>query len=241
MEERVTIGDAANLLGYSVDTLRRWDESSRLTALREKKDGYRYYPISKLENFSKSLDRFKIAGSWVQAEDGFEPLPCYYCSDSFIFQSRLSRMERDLRKEKEISDFLSLVIAVAGEIGNNSFDHNIGRWPDIPGVFFSYDLEERKIVLADRGQGVLKTLKRVRPGLSNHKEALMVAFTEIISGRSPEHRGNGLKFVKSAVGETKMRLLFQTGNAELTLKEEGSMKVGDMNQKIKGCLAQIMF
>ncbi len=86
-------------------------------------------------------------------------------------------------------ELFSLLVSVAGEIGNNSFDHNLGLWPDTPGVFFGYDLNKKQIVLADRGVGVLKTLKRVRPGLARDADALEVAFTEVISGRAPERQG----------------------------------------------------
>jgi len=45
----------------------------------------------------------------------------------------------------------SLIVAITGEIGNNSFDHNLGKWPDEPGVFFGYDIAKGTVVLADRG------------------------------------------------------------------------------------------
>ena len=57
-------------------------------------------------------------------------------------------------------------------------------------------MRKRYIVLADRGLGILETLKQVRPTLKTHIEAVNVAFTEILSGRAPEKRGNGLKFVR---------------------------------------------
>ena len=78
-------------------------------------------------------------------------------------------------------------------------------------------MRNRKIVLADRGQGILTTLKRVRPELINSSEAMRLAFTETISGRYPETRGNGLKFVRSIIGNP-FSLTFQTGNARLYLK-----------------------
>ena len=37
-------------------------------------------------------------------------------------------------------NIVPLIVAVAGEIGNNSFDHNLGKWPDSPGVFFGFDV-----------------------------------------------------------------------------------------------------
>jgi hypothetical protein len=115
-----------------------------------------------------------------------------------VFQARLEQFQARLSRITPLTT-VSLVTAIAGEIGNNSFDHNLGNWPDIPGIFFSYSIRSRKVVLADRGQGILATLKRVRPELTNADEALKVAFTETISGRFPEARGNGLKFVRSII------------------------------------------
>ena len=94
---------------------------------------------------------------------------------------------------------------------------------------------ELKIVLADRGQGVLKTLKKVKPELKNDSEALKTAFIERISGRAPEARGNGLKFTKESVKKEKMYLVFSSGNARAELNKE--MKIKQIDENIKGCLA----
>ena len=137
---------------------------------------------------------------------------------------------------------MSLLSAVAGEIGNNSFDHNLGNWPDIPGIFFSYDMRTRMIVLADRGQGILTTLKRVKPELNAHDEALRVAFTETLSGRRPEARGNGLKFVRSIIVEHPFTLNFQTGNALLDLgRGDDDIVIKHAQEFIRGCFATIGF
>ena len=133
-------------------------------------------------------------------------------------------------------------MAVAGEIGNNSFDHNLGNWPDIPGIFFAYDIHKRSIVLADRGLGILTTLKRVKPELNNDEKALEVAFTEILSGRAPENRGNGLKFVRKIVAENPISLLFQSGDAELTLtKDSDGLDIKHSTKPFRGCFALITF
>ena len=142
----------------------------------------------------------------------------------------------------QLSNMFSLVVAVAGEIGNNSFDHNLGNWPDIAGIFFAYDVNKRNIILADRGVGVLTTLKRVKPELNNDEDALRVAFTEIISGRAPESRGNGLKFVRKIVSENPIGLLFQSGDAELTLaKDSSDLDIKHSSEPFRGCLALITF
>jgi len=97
-------------------------------------------------------------------------------------------------------------------------------------------------VLADRGLGILTTLKRVRPHLENAGEALQVAFTETISGRYPETRGNGLKFVRSIIVKYPFALSFQTGDAYLFLKEnDTAISVQKLEEPIKGCFAIIEF
>ena len=139
-------------------------------------------------------------------------------------------------------EVVSLVTAVAGEIGNNSFDHNLGNWPDIPGVFFSYSIRDRKLVLADRGQGILTTLRRVRTELISSGEAMKVAFTETVSGRYPETRGNGLKFVRKIIVKNPFSLYFQTGDAQLYLKKgDEELDIQPVENKINGCFALINF
>ena len=41
LNEYLTVGEAAELLGVSKDTLRRWDRAGRLTARRHPVTGYR--------------------------------------------------------------------------------------------------------------------------------------------------------------------------------------------------------
>ena len=100
------------------------------------------------------------------------------------------------------------------------------------------------IVLADRGQGILKTLKRVKSELKNHEEALRVAFTEFISGRMPEARGNGLKFVREVIEKNPLGLLFQNGSAELSIGKNDSqikIKIKQKDNFYRGCIAIINY
>jgi hypothetical protein len=53
--------------------------------------------------------------------------------------------------------------------------------------------------VGERGRGVLASLRAVVPGLDRHQEALAIAFERIVSGRQPERRGNGLKFVRGVI------------------------------------------
>src|SRR3989338_6310855 len=237
-KELITIGEAAKILGVSIDTLRRWDKSGKLNPAKISDAGYILYYKSQVELFLDDL--FGLAKDWVLK--GTEMPSRFYCSNGAVFQTRLIQMQDLLMGVTELSSIFSLVVAVAGEIGNNSFDHNLGNWPDTPGIFFAYDIHKRNVVLADRGLGVLATLKRVKPELNTDEEALRAAFTEILSGRSPESRGNGLKFVRKIVAENPMGLLFQTGNAELVLtKDSDVLDIRHSPEPFRGCLALITF
>ena len=239
--ELITIGQASKMIGVSMQTLRRWDDAGKLSSVRRTKAGYRYYKKEDIENYNVK-DLFKLAKIWIADNLGFEPRQDFYCSDSSVFQARLSKMENELGKIKELNAIFPLITAIAGEIGNNSFDHNLGNWPDIPGIFFAYNLDKKNIVLADRGQGILTTLRNIEPKLINHQDALYVAFTKIISGRSPESRGNGLKFVRDIVMHNKINLFFQTGDAYLEIKKRNSdLDVKKANVDFRGCLAVIKF
>jgi len=240
----LTISQASEIIGISIQTLRRWDDSGKLPSIRKKATGHRYYKKDDIENYIKNnlKDLFKLAKHWVSDDTGLEPHSDFYCQDSSVFQARLIKLENELSKLKRLGKTFSLISAIVGEIGHNSFDHNLGNWPDIPGIFFSYNLEKGKIVLADRGQGVLETLKKVKPELKNHQDALYTAFTEIISGRAPEHRGNGLKFVKNVVIDNEINLLFQTGNARLKIqKNDTDIKIKKTISNFRGCLILIKF
>ena len=88
----------------------------------------------------------------------------------------------------------------------------------------------------------MATLKVVRPELNDHREALRVAFTEVLSGRAPENRGNGLKFVRKVVTKNLIGLIFQTGNAELELEKDNSeLQIRDSGINLRGCLATLNF
>ncbi|MFH1565072.1 MAG: helix-turn-helix domain-containing protein [bacterium] len=241
----LTISQTSKMLGVSIQTLRRWDDAGKFFSVRKGITGHRYYKREDIDDYIKNNLKsllFKLAKSWVINDLTTEFYPDFYCSDSSIFQARLSRLEKDLVNIRELGKTFPLISAITGEIGNNSFDHNLGNWPDIPGIFFAYDLSEKKIALADRGQGILATLKKVRPELANHKDALRVAFTEIVSGRAPESRGNGLKFVKNVVSSNKISLLFQTGDAKLEIKQgDLELNIEESDIEFHGCLALIKF
>lgn len=237
-EDLIAIGEAAELLGASIMTLRRWDESGRFPSIRKRPGGDRYYRRKDIEVFLSDL--FCFARDWAFSNAEFPK--AFYCETSATFQARLTRMQDDMIRRGTVKDLFSLLVSIAGEIGNNSYDHNLGLWPDTPGIFFGYDLNKKQIALADRGLGILKTLKRVKPQLNNHEDALRVAFTEVISGRAPEGRGNGLKYVKEVISENPINLIFQSGDAELAMNgKDQNFTITKIKNSLRGCLALISY
>jgi excisionase family DNA binding protein len=239
MEEKLlTIGQAAQFLGVSLNTLRRWDESGKLVAIKKGGGTHRYYREKDLEIFASDLTRF--ATEWIQ--DGVEFPGTFYCPTSSIFNARLTKMEYELMRKPGFEKLYSLLVLITGEIGDNSFAHNLGKWPDTAGIFFGYDLSKRIIVLADRGLGILETLRQVRPQLPSHVAAVEVAFTEFISGRAPEKRGNGLKLVREVVIEQPFDLFYTSGDAEVRMKSpDKAFRVTRGPRVVRGCLAKIEF
>lgn len=70
----------------------------------------------------------KQAFAWAKAEKDRAAInPDYYCRTRDVFQARLDKMVSLLLKQKKAKpENIYLLAAIAGEIGNNSFDHNLG-------------------------------------------------------------------------------------------------------------------
>ena len=235
-----SIGEAAEAIGVSIDTLRRWDAEGKFRPAYVSPGKHRYYRKIDVDLFLN--DVFALAGSWATSPVPSKPESDFYCSLKPVFQSRLERFQDELKALPGFAEKYSLVVGAAAEMGNNSFDHNLGNWIDVPGIFFGYDLNKRKVALADRGRGVRATLSRIRPGLRDDGEALKVAFTEIISGRAPENRGNGLKYVRAIVAGNSMRLTFRSGNAQTVIANGSSeLEISRLETPVPGCLALLEF
>ncbi len=246
MNSQLSIGETALLLGINPQTLRRWDSNQgKLPSNRVSSTGHRYYTTDDIENFLSENFKYllRLAIRWASEKEAPIILPRFYCADRSIFKARLSKLESALIRDSKFEEDYSLIVSMAGEIGNNSYDHNLGNWPDIPGIFFGYCLGERKIILADRGQGILKTLQRIKKELANDTQALQVAFTEVISGRSPERRGNGLKYVRGIIERNdSMKLYFHSGDAVLNLmRKTNELNITQTTDSLRGCLVIIEY
>ena len=94
--------------------------------------------------------------------------------------------------------------------------------------------------MADYGKGVRQSLLFVLPSIASDVEAVEIAFTKRISGRSPEQRGNGLKFVSEAIRENNWHLYFQSGFGSCSIDESG-IQFFEKTFPVIGCLAIIDF
>jgi len=240
-EKEIRIGKAAEMLGVTVQTLRNWDRSGKLRSKRSA-GGQRYYDLLDLQRFQLDLKRLGLA--WAASEQAPEIPKQYYCERQDRFTSRLEKMSAELLRVlgSGSRDLISLIALVAGEIGDNSFAHNIGNWPDVTGIFYAYDIDKRCIVMADRGRGIRATLSRVRPGIASDQEALNIAFTEVVSGRDPEKRGNGLKVVRSITQSNAIGLVFHSGVGMAYIpKVPRDMQITMTDKNVRGVYAVITF
>lgn len=186
-----------------------------------------------------SSELFQKVKEWAASEKAIPIADSWYCQTRDIF---IARLEPFLGESKnEIGEDAYLLSAIVGEIGNNSFDHNLGNWKDIPGICFVHSQKEKMVFLADRGQGILRTISQVKPDVTTHQKALEVAFTQIISGRSPEKRGNGLKFVLTVVKEKNWTLKMYSGDAEIQIIPSTGLKFNHSPMVVPGCLTVIEY
>lgn len=187
------------------------------------------------------VELIALAEEWLKRPSGEGFLTeAEHCQTRDVFEARLEKISSSLKSDLP-DDVRVLLIAVIGEIGNNSFDHNLGAWRDVPGIFFAHDQTERSVVLADRGQGIKATIERVKPTVKDDVEALRVAFTEVISGRAPERRGNGLKFVAQVAQASEIVVRLDSGSASALVNRTDGLRVRSVDGSIAGTLAVIRY
>lgn len=152
----------------------------------------------------------------------------YMCETRDVFKARVDHLDKELLKKfKNHESEIALVSAIIYEIGHNCFDHNLGKWRDVVGCWYQCEVEQNQawFLLADRGQGILASLKNVVPDLKTDQEALYLAFEKKISGRHPERRGNGLKFVRGVINSNPSRGL-------LCVSGKGKIHFGGRSQNV---------
>jgi hypothetical protein len=164
---------------------------------------------------------------------GFNEADEYFSKTRDVFTARIQSYITETKKYLEA--------AIIGEIGNNTFDHNFIFEENFPwGVYCNLSYREKYIVLADYGMGIRRSLVSVLPSIGSDLEAMETAFTKRISGRSPEQRGNGLKFVSETIWQNGWHLYFQSGSGSCTIDRNG-IKFFEKTPVVTGCLAILDF
>jgi hypothetical protein len=78
--------------------------------------------------------------------------------------------------------------------------------------------------------------------LANDLEALRVAFKEVVSGRSPEQRGNGLKVVRSVAEKNAVGVMMCSGLGKVEISREScKMNISLTKENIRGTYTIIYF
>jgi hypothetical protein len=133
----------------------------------------------------------------------------YYCQTRDQISARLAKWMTGFEAMGESSNNSAIITAIIGEIANNSFDHNLGQWKDTPGCVVNIEKKNQLLVITivDRGQGIISSLSHIFDKSLSAKVILAKAFEERISGRAPEKRGNGLKFVLEHLKNTHNSLI----------------------------------
>jgi hypothetical protein len=152
-----------------------------------------------------------------------------------MFEARAQRIFPLLLKNGFSEQDASLIYSIIGEVGNNSFDHNLGLWTGQPGCYFHFEIDDRGVAfaIADHGRGLFSSLKRVLPTLKTDQEAIETAFEKTISGRAPEQRGNGLKFVQRIInGNPRRALVGHSGSGSIYFG--GNASFIDLCKKLVG-------
>ncbi len=173
----------------------------------------------------KKVERFIITGETV----GDQKEGLWFCEDRGQVKGRLPHWFKLLEAWTRDNNQASLISAILGELANNSFDHNLGKWKDTPGCMIGLSIQSKVILLvaADRGQGIISSLGKQLPEKTTPKEVMRVAFEERISGRAPEQRGNGLKFIREEMDGQHHRLFCLSAN---TIYQKGELSF-DLNLK----------
>ena len=135
-------------------------------------------------------------------------VPSAYCETRDVFEGRLAKLAPTIQRELNMNpDESFLLTAAVGEIGNNCFDHNLGHWNYEAGLHFQYWIVSNSVMIAiaDRGRGVFASLSSSHKEIVDPQSALELAFQKRITGRFPERRGNGLKFVRQVINGDRQR------------------------------------
>ena len=153
----------------------------------------------------------------------------YKKKDSFYTYANKDMIATALADSKIGEDEIDTIIALLGEVIDNAFSHNLGKWDPIigPVVIFlmQHNQQEGKLhfSVCDFGIGFLGTLKHNYPDLKTEGEAILRALSPEVTGRDPQRGGNGLNFLRENVfNGFKGELYIRSRNTLIAVKNESA-------------------
>lgn len=166
-----------------------------------------------------------------------------HCSSRDQFDGRLGRFISMFQHFGLDENEAKRATSVIGELGNNTFDHNLGNWPtDIGGCIIAAqnypNFKRIQVVVGDPGVGFFGSLKAAFPELKSDIEAIKKGLAGN-TGRIGEVRGNGLRIIQNwTIDNFSGILAIHSGEGFVRVDKEGikDKKV----HGILGTLAQIM-
>ncbi len=167
-----------------------------------------------ITGLNMEIEKLNEVAKWYFSGTSTQLIKENFCKTRSEYNGRLTSYEFSLKKTFS-EDCLFLLSSSLGEIGNNCFDHNLGFWQDEAGCLFIR--ENRFALICDRGRGIKESLSSVYTLTKDDKDFISIAFNKIITGRAPEKRGNGLKFVKKNILNCKLGLLCLSTDESLHL------------------------
>lgn len=100
---------------------------------------------------------------------------------------------------------ISLIASSLGEVNDNAFSHNLGKWSVKIGplvIFLAQNFPNKKelcFAYADFGIGFLHTLQFNYPELTSEASAVIKALEPNVTGRPQKRGGNGLDYLQRNV------------------------------------------
>ena len=184
--------------------------------------------------FAVGLPDLKAAHLWHSADAPPQTADERHFATPLALESGLEPLARRVAEglpKSELGDLLAVIAHLAG----NSFDHNAGAWHGAPGCWIEAQRAGKRLWLcvADRGQGVLRSLRRAHPEIKDEQDALVAAFDRPISGSG--RPGNGLKKVRWIVGNGERGIACRSGRGVV----EGLVDYGSLGPACRAELARL--
>lgn len=196
-----------------------------------------------LEELGYSEEARMLNAIRMPENDNYNIQEILHCKHRDEFDGKLERFITMFQHFGLNEDDARLATTLIGELGNNTFDHNLGSWPtDVSGCIITAQnwpkLKKIQFAIADPGVGFLGSLKAAFPELKTDIEAIKKGMAGN-TGRIGEIRGNGLKLIQEwTIKDFCGKVSIQSGEGLVSVDKNGMEEV--KRKRILGTLAQFV-